>query len=63
MGWLLLGNPLWPEFHEASQPLWNAYLAVFLIALVVGAFFGVRYLQKNKVDVGEARSTTPESDR
>ena len=59
---LFLAIPLWREFHEATQPLWNAFLAVFLIALVIGAFVGVRYLQKNKVEVGEARFTAQGSD-
>jgi succinate dehydrogenase hydrophobic anchor subunit len=60
---IFLAIPLWREFREPSQPLWSVLLAVFLIALVVGAFFGVRYLQKNNVEVGEARFTATETDR
>jgi hypothetical protein len=48
-----LAVPLWREFHEPSQPVWNVFLTTFLIALVVGTFFGVRYLQKKGVEVGE----------
>jgi succinate dehydrogenase hydrophobic anchor subunit len=60
---VFLAIPLWREFHEPSQPLWNVFLALFLVALVVGAFFGVRYLQKNNVEVGEARFTTTDAER
>jgi hypothetical protein len=60
---IFLAMPLWREFHEPSQPLWNVFLAFFLVALVVGAFFGVRYLQKNNVEVGEAHFTTTDTDR
>jgi succinate dehydrogenase/fumarate reductase cytochrome b subunit len=55
---LVLALPLWQEFHEPEQLLWNVFLAAFLIALVVGAFLGVRHLQKNGIEVGEARFTT-----
>ncbi|MGS1017514.1 hypothetical protein [Allosphingosinicella humi] len=58
-----LAVPLWREFYEPSQPVWNVFLTTFLIALVVGTFFGVRYLQKNGVEVGEARFTSPDNDR
>jgi len=37
---LILSLPLWREFHEPGQPLWNAFLGVFLVALVGGAFLG-----------------------
>ena len=47
--------PLWREFREPAQPVWDAFLAVFLIALVIAAFLGIRYLQKNHIEVGEAR--------
>lgn len=60
---IFLAVPLWREFYEPSQPLWSAFLAVFLTALVVGAFFGVRFLQKNSVEVGEARFTTADADQ
>lgn len=60
---IFLAIPLWREFHQASQPLWNAFLALFLIALVVGAFFGVRYLQRNNIEVGEARFITNDAER
>ena len=58
----LLSIPLWREFREPGQPLWNVFLAIFLIALVAAAFFGVRYLQKNSVEVGEARFTSADRD-
>ena len=55
--------PLWREFHEPSLPLWNVFLAMFLVAVVVSAFLGVRYLQKNNVEVGEARFMTTDAER
>jgi len=58
-----LAIPIWREFREPSQPLWNVFLALFLIALVVGTFLGVRYLQRNNVEVGEARFNTTDADR
>ena len=59
---LFLAVPLWLGLKEPGQPFWNGFLALFLIALVVGAFVGVRYLQKNHIEVGEARFTPAGSD-
>lgn len=53
-----LALPLWQEFQESGQLMWNIFLAAFLIAIVVGAPMGVRHLQKNGIEVGEARFTT-----
>jgi hypothetical protein len=55
--WLgvFIAIPLWQEFHEPGQAAWNTFLAIFLLALVAAAFFGLRYLEQNKIDVGEAR--------
>ena len=58
----VLAVPLWREFREPDQPAWNIFLAVLLIALVGGTFFGVRHLQKNAIDVGEARFTPKRAD-
>ena len=55
-----LAIPLWREFHEPNQMIWNAFLASFLIALIAAAFFGLRYLEQNKVAVGEARFSSAE---
>lgn len=52
---LFLAWPLWREFHEPGQLLWNVVLTIFLIAIVVGAFLGIRNLQKHEIEVGEAR--------
>jgi len=57
---LFLAVPLWREFHEPGQPMWNGFLAVFLVALVVGAFAGIRHLQKNPDQIGEARFRSSE---
>lgn len=58
---ILLAIPLWREFREPAQPLWNGFLAIFLTALIVGSFIGIRYLQKNRIEVGEARFPTTDS--
>ena len=52
---IFLGLPLWREFYEPAQPLWNVFLMTFLVAVVVGVFLGVRYLQKNRIEIGEGR--------
>ena len=57
-----LALPLWREFQEPGQMVWNVFLAAVLIAIVVGAFIGVRHLQKSSIDVGEARFTTRDGD-
>lgn len=50
-----LAIPLWLEFYEPNQLLWNVFLTAFLIAVVAAIFFGLRYLQKDCIAVGEAR--------
>lgn len=52
---LFLALPLWRENWEPDQPLWDGFLAIFLIAIVAGSFLGVRYLQSNRIEFGEAR--------
>jgi succinate dehydrogenase hydrophobic anchor subunit len=58
-----LAIPLWREFQEPNQPIWNVFLAAILVLIVAGAFLGIRHLQNNDVDVGEARFTSEETDR
>ena len=58
----VLAVPLWLEFSEPDQPFWNIFLAVFLLAMVIGSFAGVRYLQKNRIEVGEARFVSSDGD-
>jgi len=50
-----LALPLWRENWEPDQPIWDGFLSIFLIAVVAGSFLGVRYLQSNHVQFGEAR--------
>lgn len=52
---LLLAVPLLREFWEPAQPVWDGFLALFLTAMVTGSFLGVRYLQSNHVEFGDAR--------
>jgi uncharacterized membrane-anchored protein len=58
-----LAMPLWREFREPGQPMWNLFLDALLLSLVGGVFFGIRFLQRNAVEVGEARFTPRSSDR
>ncbi|MES3154777.1 hypothetical protein [Sphingomonas faeni] len=53
---VFLAIPLWAEFREPNQLFWNVFLATFLIAVIAVAFFGLRYLERNHVAVGEAQS-------
>jgi hypothetical protein len=58
-----LAIPLWLEFLEPDQTLWNVFLTLILLGVVIGTFFGVRYLQTNAIEVGEARfDTTGQND-
>jgi len=52
---LTLALPLWRTNWEPDQPVWDGFLALILIAIVAGSFLGVRYLQANHVEFGEAR--------
>ena len=52
---IFLAVPLWREFREPARQGWNLFLAAFLMALVAGAFLGIRRLQKGHIEVGEAR--------
>jgi hypothetical protein len=58
-----LAVPLWIEFYEPTQPIWDGFLAMFLLGLVGCSFAGIRYLQKNNIEVGEARVRAAEHDR
>jgi hypothetical protein len=57
----VLTAPLWHEFRVPGQPLWNGFLAAFLVSLVIGSFAGIRYLQRNRIQVGEARFNSSEN--
>ena len=54
----VLAVPMWREFHEPDHPIWNASLAIFLVGIVAAAFFGLRYLERNRAEIGEARFTS-----
>ena len=58
-----LALPLWRELHESGHPIWNVFLVIVLLSLVSAAYFGVRYLQKNNIQVGEARFIRSDTDR
>lgn len=58
---IVLALPLWRELREPGAVAWNVFLSSFLIAVILGVFFGIRYLQRNHVEVGEARFTPGQS--
>lgn len=58
---VVLALPLWREFSVPGQPWWNAFLAAFLLALIAATWLGAGYLQRNKVEIGEARFRAPAS--
>ena len=55
---LIIAEPLWDEFHVAGNVAWNAFLAVFLIGLGIGAILLQRYFRQHASEVGEARFDT-----
>ncbi len=57
-----LAVPLWRELHEPNHLAWNVFLAAFLITSIAAVFFGLRYLERNNVTVGEARFTSAQHD-
>ena len=53
--------PALDEFRVPGNPVWNAFLAVFLVALVVVAVMLQRYFWKHPSEIGEARFDTTNS--
>ena len=59
---LVIAMPLWNEFRIKGQPLWNAFLAIFLIGLGVAAILFQRYFRAHTDEIGEARFDTRNQD-
>jgi hypothetical protein len=57
-----LAIPLWREFYEPDQMIWNVFLTTFLISLVAAIYLGLRYLEQNQITVGEAEFTRAQRD-
>ena len=55
---LAIATPLWNEFRVPGDQIWNAFLALFLVALAVTAVFLGRYFYSHSAEVGEARFDT-----
>jgi H+/Cl- antiporter ClcA len=55
---LVIAFPLYQEFREPGYPLWNAFLVLFLIGLVITAFLLARFFRTHAGEVGEARFDT-----
>lgn len=55
---VLIAFPLWREFEEPGQPLWNIILAVMLAGLLAAAYFLQRYFREHIGEIGEARFDT-----
>ena len=52
---LVVLMPLWKEFNEPGQMVWNISLGVFLAGLAISAFVLQGYLTAHIGEVGEAR--------
>ena len=50
--------PLWGELREPGHVVWNTFLVLILLSLLVGTFFLQRYLVNHLDEVGEARFDT-----
>jgi hypothetical protein len=50
--------PLWGEFREPGNLIWNMILGALLIVIATVVFFLQRHLQKHIGEVGEARFDT-----
>ncbi len=55
---VIIALPLWFEFREPGQLLWNIALALLMIVLLALAFFGQRYFKAHANEIGEARFDT-----
>jgi hypothetical protein len=57
---VLLGTtlPLYREFFEPGQTLWNLLLALFLLAVAVAAFLLALFFIGHAGEIGEARFDT-----
>jgi hypothetical protein len=54
----IIAPSLWQEFRVPGNLAWNMFLALFLLALAVGAFFLQRYFWQHREEIGEARFDT-----
>jgi hypothetical protein len=59
---LVIALPLWNEFRIKGQPIWNAFLAAFLIGLGVSAILLQRFFRVHAGELGEARFDTRNQD-
>jgi hypothetical protein len=59
---LLISLPLYREFSEPKQTVWNVSLAIFLAAVVVAALLLQLYFVGHANEIGEARFDTRNKD-
>ena len=55
---LIIVGPLWNEFREPGNLVWNIFLATLLLGLAVAALSLHLYFRRHPVEVGEARFDT-----
>jgi hypothetical protein len=55
---LVIAVPLYREFSEPGQTIWNALLVLFLLGVAAGAFFLQRFFLSHAGEIGEARFDT-----
>ena len=55
---IIIAFPLWREFREPGQSLWNTLLVLILAGLLVAAYFLQRFFREHIGEIGEARFDT-----
>jgi hypothetical protein len=55
---LIVALPLWREFYEPGQTVWNVILAVMLIGIVIAVILVQRFFMTHLDEIGEARFDT-----
>jgi hypothetical protein len=55
---IVLGIPLYSEFHVPGNVAWNIFLVLFLAGIAVAGFFLQRFFLNHAGEIGEARFDT-----
>jgi hypothetical protein len=55
---IVLGIPLYAEFHEPGLTAWNLFLLLFAAGLAVAGVFLQRFFGAHAGEIGEARFDT-----
>jgi hypothetical protein len=55
---IVLGIPLYAEFHVSGNTAWNIFLILFLAGIAVAGFLLQRFFLDHAGEIGEARFDT-----